>query len=144
MDDLIDRNKLLENVQFDVAVSGPRSTAKEVGQAILDVSNYIINIIKKEPTVDIELYAQWKQPSCFDEENNVFRGSNCKEEFVLISGSPKENGYEYCPHCGCKMDETIHRCSDCVFIETDCKGCVDEDETFSEIGGCENFIKKEE
>lgn len=41
-------------------------------------------------------------------------------------------------------DEAIHRCGDCVFIETDCKGCVDEDETFSEVGGCENFIKKEE
>lgn len=144
MADLIDRDKLLKHAQFNATVSGPRSTAKEVGQAILDVSNYIINIIKKEPTVDIELHAQWEQPSCFDEENNVFQCSNCKEEFVLISGSPKENGYEYCPHCGYKMDKVIHRCGDCTFIDTDCKDCVDENETFSEIGGCKNFKRKEE
>lgn len=41
-------------------------------------------------------------------------------------------------------DEIIHRCGDFTFIDTDCKDCVDEDETFSEVGGCENFIKKEE
>lgn len=109
MADLIDRDKLLKDAQFNATVSGPRSTAKEVGQAILDVSNYIINIIKKEPTVDIELHAQWEQPSSFDEENNVFQCSNCKEEFVLISGSPKDNGYEYCPYCGAKMDEVADK-----------------------------------
>lgn len=58
-----------------------------------------------QATVDIVRHAHWEQPSYFDEENGVFRCSNCKEEFVLISGSPKENGYEYCPHCGAKMDE---------------------------------------
>lgn len=144
MADLIDRDKLLKDAQFSATVSGPRSTAKEVGQAILDVGNYIINIIKKEPTVDTERHAHWEQSSYFDEENNVYQCSSCKEEFVLISGSPKENGYEYCPHCGCKMDEAIHRCGDCTFIDTDCKDCVDEDETFSEVGGCENFKRKEE
>lgn len=40
-------------------------------------------------------------------------------------------------------DEAIHRCGDCVFIDTDCKGYVDEDETFSEVGGCERFKRKE-
>lgn len=41
-------------------------------------------------------------------------------------------------------DEATHRCGDCTFIDTDCKDCVDEDETFSEVGGCENFKRKEE
>lgn len=61
--------------------------------------------INEQPTVDTERHAHWEQPSYFDEENGVFQCSNCKEEFVLICGSPKENKYEYCPHCGCKMDE---------------------------------------
>ena len=54
---------------------------------------------------DIERHTHWEQPSYFYEENGIYRCSNCKEEFVLIDGSPKENGYEYCPHCGCKMDK---------------------------------------
>lgn len=53
-------------------------------------------------------HAHWQQPSYFYEENGVFQCSNCKEEFVLISGSPKENEYNYCPHCGCKMDEVTN------------------------------------
>ena len=58
---------------------------------------------------DTERHAHWEQPSYFDEENGVFQCSKCEEEFVLISGSPKENKYEYCPHCGCKMDETTDK-----------------------------------
>ena len=30
--------------------------------------------------------------------------SACKEEFVLIEVTPRDNGYYYCPHCGAKMD----------------------------------------
>lgn len=30
--------------------------------------------------------------------------SACKEKFVLIEGTPRDNGYYYCPHCGAKMD----------------------------------------
>ena len=65
----------------------------------------LVNDILTAPTVDTERHAHWEQPSYFNEENGVYRCSNCKEEFVLIDGNPKENGYEYCPHCGCKMDE---------------------------------------
>lgn len=55
-----------------------------------------------------ERHAHWEQPSYFDEDNGVFQCSNCKEEFVLISGSPKENEYNYCPNCGCRMDEATN------------------------------------
>ena len=33
--------------------------------------------------------------------------SICKEPFVLISGTPKENNMNYCPNCGAKMDEGV-------------------------------------
>lgn len=101
MADLIDRDKLLKDAQFTATVSGPRSTAKEVAQAILDVSNYIINIIKKEPTVETVKHAHWivvggdlgyvdckcsacGYTDCFDDESGL---------------------YNYCPECGQKMDE---------------------------------------
>lgn len=33
----------------------------------------------------------------------VYRCSECKELFCIIEGTPKDNEYNYCPHCGCRM-----------------------------------------
>jgi hypothetical protein len=140
MADLIDRDKLLEDVQISATVSGPRSIAKEVGQAILDVSNYIINIIKKEPTADIELRAHWiivggdlghvdckcsacGHTDCFDDESGF---------------------YNYCPECGCKMDKAFRRCGDCAFSTIDAKILLTKMKSFPEVDGCGNFKRKEE
>ena len=44
-------------------------------------------------------------------ENETGEGSNtyicpaCGEIQILIDGTPKENGWEFCPHCGARMDE---------------------------------------
>ena len=96
MIDLIDRKRLLNSRVYSTR-SGKPNYEKMLKN--------LVNDILTAPTVDTERHAHWEQPSYFDEDNNVFQCSNCKEEFALISGSPKENGYEYCPHCGCKMDE---------------------------------------
>ncbi len=106
MADLIDRDKLLEDAQFNVAVSGPRSTAKEVGQAILDVSNYIINIIKKEPTVETVKHAHWIE----DEYCGYYACSNCDGIGTANGMSPIEDCHlNYCPYCGAKMDEVADK-----------------------------------
>ena len=39
------------------------------------------------------------------EGSNTYKCSACGEIQVLIYGTPKENGWKYCPHCGAKMDE---------------------------------------
>ena len=36
----------------------------------------------------------------------VYRCSKCGEEYVLIDGTPKENGYHFCPNCGSDMRGT--------------------------------------
>lgn len=36
--------------------------------------------------------------------DEVYRCSECGEEYVLIDGTPKENGYHFCPNCGCQMN----------------------------------------
>lgn len=37
-------------------------------------------------------------------EEMVYQCSVCKAEFVLAEGSPKDNGYCYCPSCGARLD----------------------------------------
>ena len=36
---------------------------------------------------------------------SLYKCSNCGEEFQLMDGTPNDNDYDYCPHCGAKMDE---------------------------------------
>ena len=36
--------------------------------------------------------------------DEIYRCSECKAEFLLIEGTPKDNDYLYCPHCGARMD----------------------------------------
>ena len=37
--------------------------------------------------------------------DELYRCSECGAEFVLIDGTPNDNEYWYCPHCGARMDE---------------------------------------
>lgn len=36
--------------------------------------------------------------------DTYYHCTNCKEDFVLVEGTPKDNLYYYCPNCGAKMD----------------------------------------
>lgn len=38
--------------------------------------------------------------------DEVYRCSECGEEYVLIDGTPKENSYHFCPNCGADMRGT--------------------------------------
>ena len=109
MADLIDREELLNsrpeyfNPQMEDEIVSARN------QGWNDCNSYYYDIIKEQPQADTERHAHWEQHSYFDEDNGVFQCSNCKEELVVISGSPKENGWKYCPYCGCKMDEVTDK-----------------------------------
>lgn len=35
---------------------------------------------------------------------DVYTCSNCRESYVLVEGTPKQNLWHYCPNCGAKMD----------------------------------------
>lgn len=39
------------------------------------------------------------------EGSNTYKCSACGEIQMLIDGTPKENGWKYCPHCGARMNE---------------------------------------
>lgn len=36
---------------------------------------------------------------------NTYECSNCGRWFVLDYGTPEENGYNYCPNCGARMEQ---------------------------------------
>lgn len=35
---------------------------------------------------------------------DVYTCSNCRESYVLVEGTPKQNLWYHCPNCGAKMD----------------------------------------
>lgn len=35
---------------------------------------------------------------------DVYTCSKCRESYVLVEGTPKQNLWNYCPACGAKMD----------------------------------------
>ena len=51
------------------------------------------------------LRGKWETIEGWDGDD-VYRCSECGEEYVLIDGTPKENGYNFCPNCGADMRGT--------------------------------------
>ena len=37
-------------------------------------------------------------------QESLYSCSACGTEWITIEGTPKENGMDFCPHCGAKMD----------------------------------------
>lgn len=50
-------------------------------------------------TIVIEEVCEWK---LFDEETNAYN-TTCGGAFWFNDGSPKDNGFKYCPYCGRKI-----------------------------------------
>ena len=51
--------------------------------------------------IDADDVCEWR---LCDEEANVY-DTSCRNQHILIEGTPKENNYEYCPYCGKKIKE---------------------------------------
>lgn len=48
-------------------------------------------------------HGHWETIEGWDGDE-LYRCSECGDEFVLIEGTPKDNNYWFCPHCGARMD----------------------------------------
>jgi DNA-directed RNA polymerase subunit RPC12/RpoP len=79
-----------KQVDYDSFVSG-------YAQGCIDVEN--------APTAEV---TEVKHGEWIEFEDNIldtlYQCSVCKEEFVLIEGTPSENLWKYCPNCGARMD----------------------------------------
>ena len=59
-----------------------------------------------QPTIEPRKKGKWI--SCENETgegSNTYKCSACGEIQMMLDGTPKENGWKYCPHCAAKMDE---------------------------------------
>ena len=59
----------------------------------------IINAIENVKEVK---HGQWEEIEDYDGDVH-YRCTNCKTEFYLEAGTPDDNEYFYCPHCGAIM-----------------------------------------
>ena len=52
----------------------------------------------------VQLYGRFEDSSDEWFGTDVYTCSKCRESYVLVEGTPKENLWNYCPNCGAKMD----------------------------------------
>lgn len=69
----------------------------------------VLEAIDAAPTIDPESLrptAHWENEDDYYGDSIVWCCSACKDRFILEDGTPEENNYEYCPHCGARMVNT--------------------------------------
>lgn len=108
MDDLIDREELLNNrpEYFNLKMEDEIKSARHKGWN--DCNSYYYDLIIKQPKVNTEQYAHWELFSfgCFEDDTTAFICSNCKNTIEIDCEEnivPMQLGYRYCPYCGAKI-----------------------------------------
>lgn len=79
---------------------------RAMGASVGHGMGVITNMIYDAPTIDAVpvVHGRWE---CVNESENVWMcsGENgCENEILLLEGTPTENQWDFCPHCGAKMD----------------------------------------
>lgn len=101
MDDVDEEMKVEEAKQYllnrYLVVGSPVNPPKEECEKHNEVIDLAIEALEKQ------IPKSWIRNEYYDGEC-TWECPCCKEEYVLISGGVKENGYNYCPNCGQKLD----------------------------------------
>lgn len=50
------------------------------------------------------VHGRWEDSTDEWVGTDVYTCSKCRESYVLVEGTPKQNLWNYCPNCGAKMD----------------------------------------
>lgn len=77
-------------------VTKPNATMADVKRVVADV-----------PAADVApvVHGRWEESTDDWFETTVWTCSECREDYVLVEGTPKQNLWNYCPNCGAKMNE---------------------------------------
>ena len=118
------RKRWLESVELPSAQPEPCEDAvsreavsswlKQYGQDVLHgkykfslmyIWKNLMDLPSAQPTIEPRKKGKWI--FCENETgegSNTYKCSACGEIQMIISGTPKENRWKYCPHCGAKME----------------------------------------
>lgn len=71
-----------------------------------DIDNAVL-FLEGIPDADVAPVRHGRWEVSTDEwfETDVYTCSKCRESYVLVDGTPKENLWHYCPNCGADMRE---------------------------------------
>ena len=97
MDEYIKRDGVLRKFNIDdmMNVNGTLISLQDARETI---SNF--------PASDVApvVHGRWEVSTDEWFETDVYTCSKCREDYVLVEGTPKENLWHYCPNCGARMD----------------------------------------
>lgn len=116
---MTDREKIIKELQ---GLSGSKETMRLISDAIAllkeqedlgtELTNAVELIHKKNERIEKLLKEQEPKTGKWildDEDANSWECSECGALQQIIDGTPYENGWYFCPHCGTKLEE--HGCS---------------------------------
>ena len=86
------REEAIKRIQQDLDVNG-KYLSKEYKEAL----QMAIKSLSAEA-----VQGEWLEIEDYNGDYH-YQCSVCKDEFYLEYGTPKENGYAYCPSCGARM-----------------------------------------
>ena len=93
---------MAEYINLETAIA--KLTALEVTEpnaTMADVKRVLTDI----PAADVVpvVHGRWEDSTDEWLGTDVYTCSKCRESYVLVEGTPKENLWHYCPNCGAKM-----------------------------------------
>lgn len=93
MDEYINRGTAIAKLTA-LEVTEPNATMADAKRVLADI-----------PGADVVpvVHGRWEVSTDEWFETDVYTCSKCRESYVLVEGTPKENLWHYCPNCGAKM-----------------------------------------
>ena len=99
--DLISRADAIEAVAqqwlFEASAESPYVNDDDIGE----YRKLAEELFEDVPSADA-VQGEWLEIEDYNGDYH-YQCSVCKDEFYLEYGTPKENGYAYCPSCGARM-----------------------------------------
>lgn len=77
---------------------------RRYGSCILYLAKNALDLLKEQPE---QKHGHWIEQD--DYNDTYYKCSVCGEPWVLIDGTPLENGMHFCPKCGAIMDGEVKR-----------------------------------
>lgn len=71
------------------------------------VGEELAKTIDNMPAADVASvrHGGWITQEGWTPDDYYYTCSICNEDFYMIVGTPSDNNYKFCPHCGAKMDK---------------------------------------